>query len=76
MKGEDDKFTIIFGNFSIPFSVIDGIRRRKISKDTKHLKSTLNELIQRIFIEYNSQYQQNAYYIFKSIYQDRPYAGP
>ena len=42
LKEEKDKYTIIFGNFNTPPSVIDS--RQENSKDIDKLKGTINQL--------------------------------
>lgn len=44
LQGEKDKFTIIVGDFNIPFSEIDKSSRQKINKDIVELNSTINQL--------------------------------
>jgi hypothetical protein len=52
LKGEIDKSTILLGNASIPFSVIDRTSREKMSKVTEGLNIT-NQL-DLTFIEHHS----------------------
>lgn len=42
LKGKTDKFTIIVGDFNIPFSTIDWTWQ-KIFKDIEELNNTINQ---------------------------------
>lgn len=44
MQGDEEKFLIIARDFNIPVSIIDRTSRKKISKDTKDLSSTVQQL--------------------------------
>lgn len=44
MKGEIDKYTVIVRKFNIPFSVIDRVRKQKISKPIANPNNTINQL--------------------------------
>jgi len=43
LGGEVERFTIIFGDFIIPFLVADKISSRKISRDIENLNNSINQ---------------------------------
>lgn len=60
LQGEIDGFTIIFGEFNIPLSVMDRYSRQKISKNVVELNGTIYQLtlidIYKIFHQITDKY--------------------
>ena len=74
IKNHTDNNTLIIGDLNTPLSAMDRSSKRKINKETRALKDTLDQMD---FVDVYRTFHQSTYFssCTRKLLQNRPYTG-